>query len=326
MKLYQISLLSMMITAFGAHATGVDLEVSQPYTNSHLSSGSAAVVNDGNILVVGDDMEWLFSVNKDYQILDRYSLSTSETPSEGRMKKKLKLDFESMTKLTYQSQEYYLILGSGSKKVKREHAVLMAAGDHSKQILSLSPLYKALYKASGMTGKQKLNIEGLANSDDMAYIFNRGNEGKNIVFSLKLDQMMNFISGKSDSLTSLSAVDIELPSIGAFQATLSGADFWPETNSIVYSASVEGTDTAVGDGKVMGSFIGVLPIDKLTNSAGVLDLTKNTQLLTLNGQNVLTKVESVAIANSNLNEVQGYLVSDNDNGTSQFFSFKMKAD
>ena len=326
MKYFQISLISMMVTAFGANAAGMNMEMSQPYTNTHLSSGSGAVVNDGNILVVGDDMEWLFSVDKDYQIVDRYSLSASKTPAEGRMKKKIKPDFESMTKLKYQGQEYYLVLGSGSKKGKREKAILMAAGDHSKQILSLSPLYQSLYEASGMSGKQKLNIEGVANSDDMAYLFNRGNEGKNIVFSIKLDQMMDFISGKSDSLTSLSAVDIELPSIKGFDATLSGADFWPEANSIVYSASVEGTDTAVGDGKVLGSFIGVLPADKLTGNIKVLDLTQSAQQLTHNGQAVITKVESVAIDTSNQHGVQGYLVSDNDDGTSQFFSFTIKAD
>lgn len=326
MTYLQISFISMMVTAFGANAAAINMDVSQPYTNTQLSSGSGAVVNNGNILVVGDDMDWLFSVNKDYQIVDQYSLSAHKTPAEGRMKKKIKPDFESMTKLKYQGQEYYLVLGSGSKKGKREKAVLMVAGDHSKHILSLSPLYKALYKASGMTGKQKLNIEGLANSDDMAYIFNRGNQGKNIIFSLKLDEMMDFISGKSQSLASLNAVDVELPSINGAKATLSGADYWPETHSLIYCASVEGTDTAVGDGKVLGSFIGVLSIDKLTENSKIVDLTHNAQLLTNSGKTVITKIESVAIDTSNQHGVQGYLVSDNDDGTSQFFSFQMEAD
>lgn len=313
----------MMVTAFGANAEGMNLQVSQPYTNTQLSSGSGAVVNDGDIYVVGDDMQWLFVVNKGYQIIDNYSLSDSKMAPKGRIEKNNKPDYESMTKLNYQGKLYYLAFGSGSKKVKREHGVLMSADDHSKQIFSLSPLYKSLYAASGMSGKQKINIEGLATSDDMAYIFNRGNEGKNIVFSLKLDQMMDFITGKNQSLSSLKAVDIALPSIGGFEATLSGADYWPEGQSLVYSASVEGTDTAVGDGEVLGSFIGVLPIEKLAMNTTKLDLTHTAKRVTSQQRPLITKIESVAIDKSNQDGVQGFLVSDNDDGTSQFFSFSL---
>ncbi|MDD1781660.1 hypothetical protein LRP49_10685 [Enterovibrio sp. ZSDZ35] len=299
-----------------------DFAIADSTINQNLPSGSAMVVNDDDdIIVSGDDSPWLFNVTPDFTIDDTTLIDTFPVNKDNRIDHKIKPDFEAMTLLNYNNQPYYFVVGSGSKKELRENAYLIPANGGGNIKLSLSNFYADLHKAAGFTDNEKINIEGIANSADETYIFNRGNEGKNAVFMMKTSDMLNYLQGKATTIPSLHVVRAQLPSINGVQACFSGADFWQDGNSLIYTASVEGNNqSSVNDGAIQGSFVGVLPIDALNNQANI-DLTQYSQLMQSGGQPLITKAESIAVDQQNADQVSGYVVSDNDNGTSQFFTF-----
>ncbi|EPA8653617.1 hypothetical protein ACQ7RL_003080 [Photobacterium damselae] len=300
---------------------GFSLEVTHEGINKQLSSGSAMVINQNHLMVVGDDSPYLFTVSPDYHILHKQTIAHFPTQKNGRIDYHIKPDFESMTLLNNHNQMDYLILGSGSKKNVREHAYLIPVDGSQIHTYSLSQLYHYLHKAAGFTSEQKINIEGLANTATETFIFNRGNAGKNAIFAMKTSDLLNYLQQKQESLPSLHVYQAHLPSLNGVQACFSGADYWQQGNSLLFTASVEGSSNhSIKDGAVQGSYIGVLPLQDLQGVKSI-DLTPYSEEIGNHGKPIITKAESIAITHQTTKQAKGYIVSDNDNGTSQFFQF-----
>ncbi|UTZ38006.1 hypothetical protein HB763_15750 [Vibrio campbellii] len=321
------SFLTSVVIAVGGCAYTPDQKESFDFVmadstiNPNLPSGSAMVVNNDKIIVSGDDSPWLFNVAEDFSINNTILIDNYPVNRDMRIEHETKPDFEAMTLLNYHNKPYYFVVGSGSKKDLRENAYLIPADGEGNIKLSMSKFYAELNRIAGFTDQEKINIEGIANSADAIYIFNRGNEGKNAIFKMKTADMLSYLQGRANHIPSLDVVEITLPSIDGVQACLSGADFWKSRNSLIYTASVEGNNqSSVNDGEIRGSFVGVLPIGVL-NKQDKLDLTPYSQLMQSGGQPMITKAESIAIDEHNSEQASGYIVSDNDNGTSQFFTF-----
>lgn len=326
-KIAKISILSALTLVVTGCSPASDsshsftFDIANSTINHNLSSGSGMVVNDGKLMVVGDDSPWLFSVNNDFKINAKTLIDQFPVNKQNRINHKIKPDFESMTMVNYLNKPYYLVMGSGSKAVLREQAYLMPVNGGENQKLSLSNLYAQLHKAAKFTQQEKINIEGIANTGTEIFIFNRGNEGKNAIFTINEKELMDYLEGKAQTLPSLKVYQVQLPKINGVQACFSGADYWKDTNSMLFTASVEGNNqSSINDGAIQGSFIGVLPLKALANKS-TLDLTAYSQEIKNNGKAVITKAESIAIENQTNKQANGYIVSDNDNGTSQFFTF-----
>ncbi|WP_256384901.1 DUF6929 family protein [Photobacterium toruni] len=326
-KIAKISILSALTLVVTGCSPASDsshsftFDIANSTINHNLSSGSGMVVNDGKLMVVGDDSPWLFSVNNDFKINAKTLIDQFPVNKQNRINHKIKPDFESMTMVNYLNKPYYLVMGSGSKAVLREQAYLMPVNGGENQKLSLSNLYAQLHKAANFTQQEKINIEGIANTSSEIFIFNRGNEGKNAIFTINEKELMSYLEGKTQVLPSLKVYQVQLPKINGVQACFSGADYWKDTNSMVFTASVEGNnESSINDGAIQGSFIGVLPLKALANKS-TINLTTYSQEIKNNGKAVITKAESIAIENQTNKQANGYIVSDNDNGTSQFFTF-----
>ena len=298
-----------------------DFSIANSTINQDLPSGSAMIINEGELIVSGDDSPWLFSVNPEFKIEKKSAIDNFPVNENNRIDHKTKPDFESMTMINYNNQPYYFVVGSGSKKELRENAYLIPVNGGDNIKLSLSGFYAQLHKSAGFTQDQKINIEAIANTDSNIFIFNRGNEGKNAIFEMTTSDMMNYLVGNTTTLPSLQVIQAQLPTINGVQAGFSGADYWQGTDSLIFTASVEGNNqSSVNDGAIQGSFVGVLPIDALDNQTN-LDLTSYSQAIQQDGQALITKAESIAVDTQNGDQATGYIVSDNDNGTSQFFTF-----
>ncbi|MCD9530082.1 DUF6929 family protein [Photobacterium carnosum] len=323
-KISILSALTLLVTGCSPSADSshsFTFDIANSTINHNLSSGSGMVVNNGKLMVVGDDSPWLFSVNNDFKINKKTLIEQFPVNEQNRINHKIKPDFESMTMVNYLNHPYYLVMGSGSKAVLREQAYLMPVNGGENQKLSLSNLYAQLHKAANFTQQEKINIEGIANTGNEIFIFNRGNEGKNAIFTINEKELMDYLEGKTQTLSSLKVYQVQLPKINGVQACFSGADYWKETNSMVFTASVEGNnESSINDGAIQGSFIGVLPLKALVNKS-TINLTTYSQEIKNNGKAVITKAESIAIENQTNKQANGYIVSDNDNGTSQFFTF-----
>ena len=323
-KISILSALTLLVTGCSPSADvshSFTFDIANSTINHNLSSGSGMVVNNGKLMVVGDDSPWLFSVNNDFKINKKTLIDQFPVNEQNRINYKIKPDFESMTMVNYLNKPYYLVMGSGSKAVLREQAYLMPINGGETQKLSLSNLYAQLHKAANFTQQEKINIEGIASTGNEIFIFNRGNEGKNAIFTMDKNELMSYLEGKTQALPSLKVYQVQLPKINGVQACFSGADYWKDANSMLFTASVEGNNnSSINDGAIQGSFVGVLPLKALANKA-TIDLIGYTKELKNNGKAIITKAESIAIETQTNKKASGYIVSDNDNGTSQFFTF-----
>jgi hypothetical protein len=153
---------------------------------------------------------------------------------------------------------------------------------------------------------------------DDAYFFNRGNADRNILFKVALGDLMANMTGEADKIADIRLHEANLPRLKGTEAGFSGADYWPELDSLVYSASVEGADNAYDDGEVLGSYLGLIPLSTLKDGK-TLDLTLSAKRLAKDGAAIKTKVESVALRQTGGRRATAGLVSDNDTGSSEFF-------
>ncbi|WP_373974216.1 hypothetical protein NT239_11270 [Chitinibacter sp. SCUT-21] len=308
--------------ALHANAETYSLELGQANLNTGLPSASGLTYRNGFFHAVGDDAQWLFELDQNFYITDKQLIKEyTIDPATGRIAKSVKPDFEAMDQFRLGKQTWSMVLGSGSKANVREVGFLLSADRITKHERSLVSLYSQLKTAAGIS---ELNIEGLALTHSKAYIMNRGNGGGNLIFAVKRQEMIDYMFGRLDRFSKVETFKVKLPVVANFEAGLSGGDFWAKNNSLVYTASVEATGDSYNDGQILGSFVGVIKLDQLREGV-VLDLTPTSvPLLDQAGRVVITKAESLAIISSEEDEIKGAIASDNDNGTSEFFYFKLE--
>lgn len=300
------------------------LQVHPPVLNTAIPSGSGmSPTFQQHYLVVGDDSPYLFEVDARFQVVKKTLIKDYPVNAQGRIDKKIKPDFEAMTPLVWNKQLWSMVIGSGSKPDLREYGYLLSYDGKQKIEFRLTNLYKQFFVAGGLTPTQTINIEGLTVDHQYMYFLNRGNSATNMIFRVRLSDMSDYLAGKVTQVAEVKKFDVKLPVIDKFEAGLSGADYWPEARALVYTASVEATGDAYGDGAILGSFVGVIPLNQLREGQ-TLDLSRSAMPVMVNGKPVLTKIESIAFQKADEHEVRGALISDNDQGASEFFGFRLR--
>lgn len=314
------SLSFVVATGASADATIKVLEVSNPLLMKGFPSVSGTAVDNQNVFLVGDDFPWLYTVGETLKFKHKELIKDFPVNQDGRINKDDKPDFEAMEMMNINGHPSLVIIGSGSKDKTRELAYVIREDNYSKIETSLKPLYEQLYQA-GMfkTGDEGINIEGIASSDSCVYILNRGNGGKNIIFTLPKKEFEQYLLGKTQKVNNIIAYPVQLPVVDGFEAGLSGATYDATTESLLFTASVEATYDTINDGKILGSFVGSLPVSHLVKDRP-LDLTGYSQPLNRNGKPIITKVESISILSADDRKIKCLLASDNDNGSSEFFT------
>lgn len=307
--------------ASGASAQAADMGIRLrgPVVDTQLPSGSGMTWHAGRYFVVGDDSPWLFVLDRKFAVTRHVLLKDYPVQGNGRIAKDAKPDYEAMATVKWNGSVWNLILGSGGKKGTRESGLLVAADFKSDSYTrDMAVLYRDFAKLAGFKAGQFVNIEAVAVARGNAYLFNRGNADRNLLFKVALADLLAFMTGKTDKIADIHLHEARLPRLEGKEAGFSGADYWPEIDSLVYSASVEGTDNAHDDGAVLGSYLGLIPLATLKDRAP-LDLTRSAQRLAQRGVPLKTKVESIALTHTGRHRAVGALVSDNDDGTSEFF-------
>lgn len=311
--------LLLALAAWSSHAADMGIRITGPVVRNALPSGSGMSWHAGRYFVVGDDSPYLFTLDRKFTITDRSLLKDDPVQDNGRIAKDIKPDYEAMATVTWNGSVWNLILGSGSKKGTRESGLLVATdGKSTSHARDMAALYRDFAALAGFKAGQTVNIEALAIAHGDAYFFNRGNADRNLLFTVALADLMAYMTGKADKIADVGLHDARLPRLNGIEAGFSGADYWPEIDSLVYSASVEGSDNAYEDGAVLGSYLGLIPRSRLKDRAP-LDLSRSAQRLSSGGLPVKTKVESVALTHTERQRAIGALVSDNDDGSSEFF-------
>ncbi len=318
-KYFATALLLMTFASSSLAADHLDIATSGPVIRKELPSGSGMTWHAGKYFVVGDDSPYLFTLDRQFAIVHKTLLQDYPRKPDGRIAKKIKPDHEAMATVAWNGVVWNLILGSGSKPGTREVGRLVAAsGEPVSHVRDMAGLYRRFATLAGFKPGQAVNLEAVAVAQDAVYFFNRGNAGQNVLFRVALADLMAYMTGKASEITDIRRHDVKLAQLDGREAGLSGADYWPERDSLVYSASVEGTDNAYDDGAVLGSFLGLIPLADLKEGTP-LDLSQSARRVSKGGVPLKTKVESIVLTQSGLRQASAALVSDNDDGTSEFF-------
>ena len=104
----------LALAGSACHAADMNIRLDGPIVNRKLPSGSGMGWHSGQYFVVGDDSPYLFVLDREFAIIDRFLLKTYPVGPSGRIAKALKPDYEAMATVRWNGTVWSLILGSGS--------------------------------------------------------------------------------------------------------------------------------------------------------------------------------------------------------------------
>jgi len=277
---------------------------------SKLSSASAVWFYNDHIYLAGDDVPWLYQLDQNYQITHRDRLSNIDSLVNGRTPGSIKADFESMEIFNLNGEDMALVVPSGSKEISRDTAYLVSlTGKKTVYKKNIRRLYNKIIQRAQIESRQ-LNLEGLAIDDKHVYLLQRGNVTRNFVVRIPRHEFFNYFRHNA-ILPDFKLYYFDLPKNQNVASGFSGACVAPDQSGLLFTASLENTESAQADGEVLGSYVGYIPFCKM--SKGEFSLVRLSQ----NNQPVEKKLEGITIRKI-LGEGQFRAISvcDNDDGTS----------
>jgi len=308
----------VLISCNGPVETRLNYEITNHVYYAHLSSASGVSVLNGNIVLVGDDIPWMVELTADFSPGKHTKISAIDSIVNGRTPYPLKADYECMETFIDKGISKIMILSSGSKKDSRDTAILLSYGDSlTVKKRNIRPLFE-LIKAKAEMENEEINIEGLAVSNNQVLLLHRGNISGNFVAALPKNEFLDYIETGGLLPGELNLYYFDLPSNEGIQSGFSGACMLPNESGILFTASMENTQTVTGDGEITGSFLGFIPINDLPSGK------YTAQLVTWNNKILRKKLEGICIKKMDGNEMEAITVSDNDNGTSDLYQIKLK--
>ncbi|MEN8115453.1 MAG: hypothetical protein ABFS16_00620 [Bacteroidota bacterium] len=281
-----------------------------------IPSGSGIIMANNEFLIVGDDTPWLFALNNNNIVTKRSLISISGKDMPYRADKSQKLDFEDISYVEYDNNEYIFVISSGSKAVFRDTVFILDITSPNRVITkkNIRPLFDKMTETAGIVS---INIEGLTSDSETIYIAHRGNHDKNVIFSFSIASLVEYIL-KDGDVPQFSMQIIELPAPDNLKAGFSALEYVEELKSLLFTASLESSPDSYSDGEVLGSYIGCLSCDKPDKMQ--IKMLKNSDNIP-----VKTKLEGITLARINepVNTLGVVCVSDNDDGKTELLSIEI---
>jgi hypothetical protein len=275
-----------------------------------IPSASGIASTPQGLFVIGDDSPWLYRLDPAYRIVDRIRIHAADPETAtGRIPKATKPDFEALAVQKTAAGSELFVFGSGSLPRTREVlAIVDAQSPGSARLHEVSAYYAALRATAGIAAGT-LNIEAAVICSNALYLFDRGS---NVIAGCDVRALRAHLEhGAACPVPRIRQV--HLPSLEGRAAGFSGATLLPDTESFLFTASVECSSNPLDDGEILGSFLGILD----ATSAG--HIVRWCELLRDAGGAVLPiKVEAVSVR---CRDAQGLcrllFVTDNDDGDSE---------
>ena len=137
-KIKALSFILINLTAFtfliSCTQNSYDLELVKITRTKTMPSGSGIVNLNDNFYAIGDDSPYLYALVADsFQIA--FPMSNSSLDFEGRVDKKMKLDFEDIDVMSIHNKDLIIVISSGSKKIVRDS--IFVVDTNMKQSLSM---------------------------------------------------------------------------------------------------------------------------------------------------------------------------------------------
>ncbi len=318
LKIYS-SILILLITSCINKKEKV-ITLSQPNTIhlTELSSASGIGVFNQTNYIVGDDSPWLYELDNDLNIISKTQISTKHKLVNGRTPKKFKADFECAEIINDNDSIKLVVISSGSSPVTRDTAFIINISDTGIIVKrNIRPLYEAIKLKAGLPSANEINIEGIAFSMDDAYLFHRGNVSENIIIKIDRSSFIGYLKN-GNPIPSFNIYKFNLPNYKGVASGFSGACLNPDNSGLLFTASMEDTKDEIADGKVLGSFVGVIPF------SGMEMGKYYTSLLLENNTPLEKKLEGISVSSISKNgQIKVITVCDNDDGTSDIIRFSL---
>lgn len=259
--------------------------------------------NDKHIVIIGDNSPYLYLLDHDTKPLGIIPIYPLDNVENGEIPKKIKPDFEALELLKGETHEEIFIFGSGSRSPQRDIFIHVTLSTEPKvKTYSLVSFYDQLRKMDIMNNFE-LNIEAVAIHENKLLLLNRG---KNLIFTYDYRDFLRFLNEEIPYPQPI-VNELNLPQINGFISGFSGATVIPGTSTLLFTTSVEDTPNAYDDGKVLGSYIGMVDLNHFDNSLKY-QLVKDEEQKPLK-----IKIESVSIFNQiSPNELELLMVTDSD--------------
>jgi len=260
---------------------------------TNLSSASGIGYYNNTIYVVGDDVPWLYQLDTNLVVKTRTQVSAYDTLFKKRTPKRIKADFEGAEIVITDDGVSFVIVSSGSSKITRDTAFVVDILDPSKSISkNIRPLYERIKTKANLPSANEINIEGISFSSDDVYLLHRGNVSENIIIKIDRLEFINYLTNDG-IIPEIIIYSFSLPEYKGVKSGFSGACLLPDESGLLFTASMEDTNDEINDGKVLGSFVGVIPLAGLDSGDFIASL------LLLEGQPCEKKLEGIAVRSVN---------------------------
>ena len=287
-------------------------ETVEDYQIEGILSASGIEVINHITYIVSDNQNVLFV--KDKKSIKAIPLNGNETSD--KINKTIKKDFESLCHIQYKKYNYLMIVSSGSVKDNRDTIFVL---DTKTQKLTykknVRELYNLIQTKMGIKEGQLINIEASTSTSQYIFMFHRGNEsGQNYMIQFPKDELIEYLIGENKTPQfSISTIDppIRENLKNKVLPGISGA-YTISDNELLITYSMEMTNSNYHDGEIIGSYFGILNLlnSKIT-SAFFPDKQDQNKLRVI-------KIEGIVLNRKTKSHYQISVVSDNDNGFSQF--------
>jgi len=273
-----------------------------------IPSGSGIEKWQDKIYIIGDDSNFLFEIDENWDITNTIRLFDRPTDGHARIKKQIKPDLEAVTLVP---PSHLLAIVSGAIPEIRDVGVLLnLASQDELEYLNLNDMYSTLRSITS-----QVNIEGACNVDDKIILLNRGdNEHSNQLIITNWNRRQLTIEKQLDIHF------LDLPQIENINTGFTGCVHLPETDLMIFCATAEDTTNGYDDGMIKGSLVGTME-----------NFTAQLQHHFLKISDIIVpdffrekKVESVCIDEFiSSKEVSILAVADNDDGRTELFKLKI---
>jgi len=274
-----------------------------------IPSASGIEVVGEQVFIIGDDSAWLSVLNRQWELTRKIRLYEPSSEPAGRVPKPLKPDLEAMAALPCKGGTQLLVIGSGSAQNRNTGFRIETGPPFGVHPCDLSGLYANFSRHPQIVGGRKLNLEGLAVSQDTIFFLQRGNvSGMNALVSMSLTAFSDYLDHAAP-LPEITVRGYQLPAIQGLPAGFSGLAAI-DSRRLLFTATVEDTADEITDGASLGSFVGIIDLGNPDCQPEIAPILCNTPF---NG-----KVESIAVLQTvSENRLQAVAVTDSDGGASE---------
>lgn len=275
-------------------------------------SGSAINYKNGKLYLVGDDANRILILTTDYREIG--SVKLFDYP-EKRIPKKDKPDLEAAAFLPIEGIEHFLIVGSGSKDVRKIIRLIPLKNDTLDVSASKTISIADFITRVQQYGIEEINFEGLTVFNNKIILSNRGNlknSTNHLIFTTT--DFWNHQSDADIRLTSL-----QIPPLRDSIVGVSELHYEKSLDLLLITLSSEATTNAYDDGAIGNSYLGWISNFSLKANEKILTFDKVICLPEVSPEFEKEKIEGVCVERIEKDVMILHLIADNDAGESKVF-------